>query len=104
MSRLKAVIYTRVSTDEQSEKGTSLETQRQDCMKRASDLSAAVVELFSDEGISGGYYQGRPALQRALALIEEGAANVLLCYDLSRLSRNVEHQAIIKRRVENAGG
>jgi site-specific DNA recombinase len=104
VSRPKAVIYTRVSTDEQSEKGTSLETQRQSCLKRAGELGASVVECLSDEGISGATLAGRPSILRALALIEEGSANVLLCYDLSRLSRSVEHQAIIKRRVEAAGG
>jgi site-specific DNA recombinase len=101
---LKAVIYTRVSTDRQAEEGTSLQTQRQDCLKKAQEMGAQVVEVIADEGISGGTLAGRPGILKALALIEEGAANVLLCYDLSRLSRSVEHQALIKRRVESAGG
>jgi DNA invertase Pin-like site-specific DNA recombinase len=40
MSLLKAVIYVRVSTEEQAENGTSLETQREMCEQEARRLNA----------------------------------------------------------------
>jgi len=100
-----AVIYTRVSSQEQVEQGTSLESQEQACLKKAESIGArVVVPAFRDEGVSGATYVGRPGLQAALALIEQGEADTLVCYDVSRLSRDVEHHAIIARRVKQARG
>lgn len=61
------------------------------------------MEILSDNGI-GGTLEGRPGIQRALALIENKTANVLVCSDSSRLSRSLEDLNAIRKRVENAGG
>jgi DNA invertase Pin-like site-specific DNA recombinase len=42
-------------------------------------------------------------MQTALTDIEMDKANLLIVYSISRLSRNVEHQQIIKKRLERAG-
>ena len=49
----RAVIYTRVSTNRQAEEGTSLEVQEAACLRKAQDLEAEVVDIVSDEGVSG---------------------------------------------------
>lgn len=101
----KAVIYCRVSSSDQAENGTSLESQEQACLQKAVAIDSQVVApVFRDEGISGATLIGRPGLQAALSMIESGKANVLICYDVSRLSRDVEHHAVIERRVKAARG
>jgi site-specific DNA recombinase len=56
-----------------------------------------------EEGVSGALYIARPGMQKALSLIEAGKANLLICANLSRYSRDAEHQHAIKRRLESAG-
>lgn len=98
----KAGIYRRVSTDEQID-GTSLGSQEADGRRTAQAEAYDVVEVYSDEGISGTVYD-RPELQCALADLEAGKIDALICWDVSRLSRNVEHQQRILRRIRSAGG
>ena len=98
-----AVIYCRVSTEDQAENGTSLETQERagyDFAER--ELRLPVLTVYRDEGISGAKFD-RPGLQAALCDIREGRACALVSYDISRLSRDSEHQQRIKKIVRNAG-
>ena len=104
LQSLRAILYTRVSTMGQVENGTSLAAQFAACLQKAEQIGAAVIAHFEDAGVSGAKYEERDGLQKAIAAIEEGRANVLICYDLSRYSRDSEHQLLIKRRIENAGG
>src|SRR5579871_3629037 len=99
----RAVLYRRVSTEEQVE-NTSLAEQLAACRRKAESINAQIVEEYADEGISGGLLTGRPGLQAAIKAIEDGVANVLIVYNLSRLSRDRRHQLIIKDAVETAGG
>lgn len=54
----RAVIYTRVSTDRQAEKGTSLESQLESqleaCQKKAKEMGAEVVSVHEEAGGDGG--------------------------------------------------
>lgn len=101
---LKAVIYTRVSTEEQAENGTSLETQELGCLRKAAQIGAQVIGIHKDEGISGAFYMSRPGMLAALADVEAGRAEILIVASLSRFSRDVEHQQGLKKRIERAGG
>ena len=100
----RAVLYTRVSTDEQAEHGTSLAGQLAACLAKAEAVGAQVVWHYEDAGVSGAYYATRPGLQSALAALEEGRADTLIVANVSRLSRDAEHQAAIRKRVAAAGG
>jgi DNA invertase Pin-like site-specific DNA recombinase len=99
---LQAVIYTRVSTDEQT-KGTSLEEQHAACMAKARSIGAAVAATYEDGGVSGGLYLARPGIQKALEDLESGKADTLIIAKLDRCSRDREHQETIKKRVKLAG-
>jgi DNA invertase Pin-like site-specific DNA recombinase len=99
----RAVIYVRVSTEDQAENGTSLETQELACLRRASELGRAVHAILRDEGVSGALYEARGGVQSALRAVEEGKADVLIVHSISRLSRDVEHQQAISKRVARAG-
>jgi site-specific DNA recombinase len=104
VSTLRAVIYARVSTEDQAENGTSLETQELACLRRAAELGARVVATYRDEGVSGTLYAGRPEVQKALGAIEAREASMLIVNSISRLSRDVEHQQTMRKRIERAGG
>ena len=104
MNSSKAILYTRVSTCDQAEHGTSLDEQFASCTKRAEQLGAQVVGHEKDAGVSGGFYAARPGIQAALATIEAGQADTLIIANLSRFSRDREHQSAIKKRVQAAGG
>jgi len=99
-----AVLYTRVSTGEQDKNGTSPETQRDACRAKALALSLPIVAEYYDGGISGGYLLTRPGMQAALTDILTGRADTLICANMSRYSRDVEHQQAIKKAVKAAGG
>ncbi len=99
-----AVIYTRVSTGEQAENGTSLAGQREACRRKAEALGLAVVAEREDAGVSGGFLLSRQGMQAALADIQAGRADALICANLSRFSRDAEHQHTLKREIEAAGG
>ena len=100
----RAVLYTRISTDEQAESGTSLESQPLACAQEAKRLAAEVVTHCQDAGVSGAFYETRPGIQDALKVIEDGRADTLIVHSISRLSRDSEHPAAIRNRVAAAGG
>jgi len=102
--KLRAVIYTRVSTDRQAEKGTSLEEQLSACTKYALELGWMVVAHVQDAGVSGARYETRDGIQEVLALIEGQHADAVVIACMDRYSRDREHQTAIRRRIHNAGG
>ena len=101
---LQAILYTRVSTGEQAEHGTSLDGQEAACLRKAREMNAQVVDVCSDPGVSGARYLTRPGIQSALAAIEAGRANLLIVAKLDRSGRDVDALRDIKKRVELAGG
>ena len=102
--RTGAVLYTRVSTGDQDKNGTSPETQLDACRKKALALGLPIIAEHHDGGVSGGYLLSRPGMQAALAEILTGRADTLICANISRYSRDVEHQQAIKKAVKSAGG
>lgn len=98
----RALLYARVSSDKQTE-GTSLTEQHIACKVKAEAIGAQVVGYYEDAGVSGGLYWARPGIQAALSEIESGNADTLIIAKLDRYSRDREHQAAIKKRVQLAG-
>ena len=62
----QCLVYCRVSTEEQAEKGYSLDTQEKLCRDFAERSGYRVAGVFRDEGKSGTTLD-RPALQDLLA-------------------------------------
>jgi DNA invertase Pin-like site-specific DNA recombinase len=81
----RCVIYARVSSEGQAE-NHSWPTQVERCTAHAQAQGWVVVAVES-ETHSGADLHGRQGLQRALTLIETGAADTLLAYSTDRLSR-----------------
>ncbi len=87
---LRAVIYLRVSSEDQAKEGYGLQAQEDACLTYAKRQGYTVVAILRDEGISGTVdLEGRPALSEAVRLCTNGQADVLLCYAADRLARSV---------------
>lgn len=97
----RAVIYARVSTEEQGE-GTSLHTQTAACRAHAEARGYSVIGEFSDM-YSGTDLEGRPELNRLFNFIEVNSADVVIAYDVDRLTREMGDLVLIERRIEKRG-
>lgn len=87
MEQKYAVVYTRVSTDEQAREGLSLEVQKKLCIDRATQEGYEVLEVITDEGISG-FKENRPGMLRLQQLIEEKKVSAIVALSSDRLYRN----------------
>ena len=82
-----AVIYARVSTDQQARDGIGLDAQLARCEALADANGFMVLNKFKDEGISGkAEVRLRPGLQAAIAMCKENDA-ILISYSVSRIAR-----------------
>ena len=99
---MQAVIYTRVSTEEQAHRGFSLESQKHECLKKARELGVEPVGYFADEGVSGTILE-RPGLSAARQRLLAGDVSHFICLDPDRLARRLSHQLLITDEVEKAG-
>mgnify|MGYP005850350981 CR=1 FL=1 len=91
----KALIYSRVSTEEQSEEGASIETQISLCQKWAKANNYSIADKFEDRGKSA-TTMNRPGLQDLLLRIQEDKTiDAVLIQDTDRLARNtLDHLTI----------
>jgi DNA invertase Pin-like site-specific DNA recombinase len=96
------VIYTRVSTEEQTH-GTSLESQLADCLRIAAARGLTVLESIEDAGLSGTIDE-RPGLMRAQSLIASGKASGLVVYRLDRLARRLRGVIAIAEGLDKHRG
>lgn len=86
---LKAAIYIRVSTEDQSKEGYSLEVQREYLESFAARENYEVFKVYRDDGISA-YSTRRPALQQLLADAKAKRFEIVLVYKIDRFSRNLK--------------
>lgn len=83
-----AIGYVRVSSQEQATEGVSLVAQRDRLRSYCKLNGIRLIDIVSDEGISGSTL-ARPGLQVALHLLRRGRANTLVVVKLDRLSRSL---------------
>lgn len=81
---MRAVIYTRVSTNEQID-GYSLDAQQEQCTRFCESRGWQVVRVYQDAGRSGLSIH-RPALQEMLKATDY---DVIVCHKLDRFSRSL---------------
>lgn len=96
----RAVIYLRVSTEEQVD-NFSLETQERICVQEAQRHNMEVVQIFREEGRSAKNIIGRPALIEMLEFFRKNKKTVdaLIIYRLDRLSRSTSDYLAIRRKL-----
>ena len=100
--KLRAVLYLRQSIAR--EDSISIELQEEAGRRYAAQQGYDVVAVEADEGISGRTWHKRPAVQRVMAMVEQGQADVIILWKWSRLSRARLDWAIAIDKVEAAGG
>ena len=85
---MRAIAYTRVSTQEQAESGLSLTGQRERIAAYCTAKNWELVETVEDAGVSGGTLV-RPGLSRVLELVRRRQVDVVVTLKLDRLTRSV---------------
>ena len=88
----KAVIYARVSTDEQT-MGQSLDVQIASCRRWCESKGVEVAKVFN-EGDHTGTTLMRPMLSQMVLFCNVEKINLAVAYDSSRFSRNDELEAL----------
>ena len=101
MVPVRALVYSRVSTDAQERDGTSLDTQERACREYAQAKGWTVVECIKDT--ASGSNLDRPGIERVRQLLSQGFVDVVLAYAVDRLSRNQIHVAVLLDDIEKAG-
>ncbi len=102
-----AVIYLRVSSKEQAEKGGeaegySIPAQREGCKRKAASLRAVVIEEFVERGESA-KTADRPELHRLLAFLVEHPVKYVIVHKVDRLARNRADDVAINLAIRQAG-
>jgi len=96
----QAIIYCRVSTQEQADSGLGLEAQEQRCNAYAIANGWNVAATFVDAGVSAKTID-RPELKKALASLTQGS--VLIVLKLDRLTRSVADLQPLSEQLSRAG-
>jgi DNA invertase Pin-like site-specific DNA recombinase len=100
----KALLYCRVSTDEQVNVGASMDAQEQALMVEAVKRGYEF-EVVREEGKSAKSIVGRDKLVEALDLLDTHKADVLMAVRMDRLTRDVSDvNAIVKRSKKRGWG
>lgn len=95
---MNAVIYTRVSTEDQANSGAGLHAQFDACAAFVNQQGWMVTACYSDEGVSGtSDIEKRTGLMNAISALGKG--DVLLVAKRDRLGRDVVLVKMIERMV-----
>ena len=94
----KAVIYTRVSTEKNTQE-TSLIRQKEELLGYASQMNFQVLETFQDQ--HSGYEVEREGLLEMLDFIKEENVSVLFVQDETRLGRGNARMAVLHLLQKN---
>src|SRR5580700_562370 len=100
-SKPRAVLYARVSTEEQRE-GQTIQSQIGELERFIQDKAWTLVGVYKDEGWSGSVL-ARPELDRLRDDAARGLFECVLINDVDRLARDITHLGVIKRDLEKQG-
>lgn len=95
----RVAIYTRVSTEDQAQEGFSLEAQKDKLTEYCKLNGYTIAGIYSDEGLSGKNTM-RPRLQAMLKDAESRMFDLVLVWDISRISRNTLDLLTIAQHFE----
>jgi len=98
----RALLYIRVSSDEQARSGLSLEAQETTLRSEVERRGWEVAEVLVDD-VSAKRGSVRPAFDRARKLLASGEANALLATRLDRISRSVVGFADLMATAQDQG-
>ena len=98
----RAILYARVSTDEQARSGFSLAQQLEALREYASREGYEVLEEVTDPGQSGASLE-RPGMDRVRDLVAASGVSVVLAQDRDRFAREPAYHYLLKREFEEHG-
>ena len=101
LSDKQAIVYCRVSTQEQKNKGSSIDRQLEDCRAYASSKEMEIIAEITDD-FSGGTLE-RPGFLQLRALLAEGKANAVVVFRQDRLSRDSADYMYLRKQWGRAG-
>lgn len=88
---LRAGLFERVSTEEQSKLGYSIQNQKEALTEHCEKNRIKIVDHYCDEGVSAGKpYTKRPEMKRLLDDVQAGKIDIILFTRLDRWFRNVK--------------
>jgi DNA invertase Pin-like site-specific DNA recombinase len=99
VTRIKAIGYIRVSTDEQAREGISLENQRAKIEAYCQLNDLELVEILEDAGKSGKDLN-REGMQALMDRIRARSVDAVIVYKLDRLSRRVRDTLSLMDLIE----
>jgi site-specific DNA recombinase len=97
-----AVLYARVSTDEQARSGYSLAQQLEALREYAALEGYEILEEVADPGQSGASLE-RPGMDRVRDLVAGGQVSVVLALDRDRLARKVVLNLVLEEELARHG-
>ena len=98
----KALLYARVSTDEQARSGYSLAQQVEALRDYAACEGYEVLEEVQDPGQSGASME-RPGMDRGRDLVAGGGISIVLAQDRDRFTREPAYHYLLQREFEERG-
>jgi site-specific DNA recombinase len=98
----QAILYARVSTDEQARSGYSLAQQIEALRAYAGNEGFEVLEEVQDPGQSGASLE-RPGMDRVRDLVAAGGVSVVLAQDRDRFAREPAYHYLLRREFEEHG-
>jgi site-specific DNA recombinase len=98
----RAILYARVSTDEQARSGYSLAQQQEALREYTAREGYEVLEEVQDPGQSGVSLE-RPGMDRVRDLVAAGGVAVVLAQDRDRFSREPAYHYLLRREFEEKG-
>src|SRR5215208_5571496 len=98
----RAILYARVSTDEQARSGYSLAQQLEALREYAVREGYEVIEEVQDPGQSGASLE-RPGMDRVRDLVASRGVSVVLAQDRDRISREPAYTYLLRREFEEHG-
>ncbi len=98
----RAVLYARVSTEEQVKSGYSLAQQMEALRDYAAREGYQILEEITDPGQSGASLE-RPGMDRVRDLVAAGGVSVVLAQDRDRFAREPAYHYLLRREFEEHG-
>ena len=97
------LLYRRTSTVEQGKNNTSMETQDQECRKKAAELGHTDEPSYVLTEMESGAFMDRPALEEMLRIVKEALVSLVVIFNPDRLARDPLHLLMIIRIFAEAG-
>jgi site-specific DNA recombinase len=98
----RAILYARVSTDEQARSGYSLAQQIEALRDYTNREGYEVLEEVTDASLSGASLE-RPGMDRVRDLVAAGGVSVVLAQDRDRIAREPACHYLLRREFEEHG-